>query len=276
MWELALDGNTPGDDERFLMAGALAITESPNGTTLLFSDQDALAAAVSRFGLVGSSRPIDFSWVDERRNDQEPIHVGTFALIPPGSDAQWADARDAPRIGGPPGSTSAGSDILLHLDPGGAFGDGRHPTTRLLLEHLSERPPGNACLDVGCGTGVLAIAALLAGWSTADAFDVDPAAEELTALNADLNNVRQRLQLGRPAPTQVFELVLANTIAGTLIDLSEHLARWTKVGGTLVLSGILLEREAEVTQRLLRTDVALGAVGRSELDGWVSLEFIRR
>lgn len=145
--------------------------------------------------------------------------------------------------------------LAIHLDPGLAFGTGTHPTTRLCLKWLAEtlredRGPKGPVLDFGCGSGILAIAALRLGAATALAVDIDPLALAATANNACRNGVADRLRI---APTLApddgpYDLVVANVLAGPLVAQAAALARATAVGGRLALSGILPDQASAVAR----------------------------
>lgn len=173
-------------------------------------------------------------------------------------------------------------DVVLALDPGMAFGTGLHPTTRLCLaslEGLADRGMvvGRTVLDVGCGSGILAIAALKLGAATALGVDTDPIAIEATLSNARRNRVVRRLRArqGRlPSAAPAFDLVLANLIAGVLVPLAPLLRDELRPGGTLVASGIFVDREAEV--RIAFEAAGLAVVGRRAEGDWVALDATRR
>ena len=132
--------------------------------------------------------------------------------------------------------------VNLMLDPGLAFGTGTHPTTALCLQWLDNASlAGKQILDFGCGSGVLAIASLMLGAEHCDAVDIDPQALEATKDNASENNVSDSLQVMKPEqlPAQQYDIVLANILAGPLVELAPQLATYTKPGGSIVLSGIL-------------------------------------
>lgn len=141
--------------------------------------------------------------------------------------------------------------VNLLLDPGLAFGTGTHPTTALCLEWLDQNfQAGTQVLDFGCGSGILAIASLLLGAEHATCTDIDPQALEATADNAQRNHIdssKLTLHLAANMPqTTEFDVVLANILAGPLVELSSQLARHARLGGQLVLSGILREQADEV------------------------------
>jgi ribosomal protein L11 methyltransferase len=137
--------------------------------------------------------------------------------------------------------------VNLMLDPGLAFGTGTHPTTSLCLQWLDSADIENKnILDFGCGSGVLAIATLLLGAKHCDCADIDPQALEATKDNAQANNVLDKADVMLPEKLaqQEYDIVLANILAGPLVELSPLLAGHCKSGGHIVLSGIL-ENQAQ-------------------------------
>ena len=172
-------------------------------------------------------------------------------------------------------------DVVLALDPGMAFGTGLHPTTRLCLaalEALSDRGvvTGARVLDVGCGSGILAIAALKLGAASALGVDTDPIAVEATVANARRNAVARRLRAREgslPSGETAFDVVLANLIAGVLVPLAPALRDELRPGGTLLASGIFVDRETEVRNALEAAGMAI--VDRRAEGDWVSLEATR-
>lgn len=141
--------------------------------------------------------------------------------------------------------------INLRLDPGLAFGTGTHPTTALCLRQLDSLPSleGKRVLDFGCGSGVLAIAALLLGADSAHCVDIDPQAHQATRANAEVNGVNERIVMTTADELRAdsFDLVMANILAGPLTELAVDLCQWLKPGGHLMLSGILSD-QAEAVQ----------------------------
>jgi ribosomal protein L11 methyltransferase len=131
----------------------------------------------------------------------------------------------------------------VHLDPGLAFGTGSHPTTAMCLAALAQAPPaGPAVLDYGCGSGILAIAALKLGAVSALAVDIDPQALQATRSNAGRNGIgADALDTAQPArsPLAAFDLILANILAAPLVELAPTLARSARPGGRLLLAGLL-------------------------------------
>ena len=173
------------------------------------------------------------------------------------------------------------NDVVLALDPGMAFGTGLHPTTRLCLaaiESLADRGAlsGARVLDVGCGSGILAIAALKLGAATAVGVDTDPIAIEATVANARRNALARRIRSrvgSLPSGEPAYDVVLANLIAGVLVPLAPSLRNELRPGGTLLASGIFIDRESEVRLALEAADLAVS--GRSAEGDWVALEAVR-
>ncbi len=175
-------------------------------------------------------------------------------------------------------------EVVLALDPGMAFGTGLHPTTRLCLAQLERLADegvvaGARVLDVGCGSGILAIAAAKLGAGEVLAVDPDPIAVEATTANARRNRLSGVVKARRgtlAVSDPPFDLVLANLIASLLVDLAGELFSATRAGsparqsgGRLVCSGIFIDREPEVRRALLASGYRV--VGRSTEGDWVAL-----
>ena len=202
----------------------------------------------------------DRDWVAASREDIMPIEFGRLWIGP-----HWAIP--------PPGR------IPVHLEPGLAFGSGRHPSTRLCLERLAATPPaGIDVIDYGCGSGILAISAAALGARRVAALDVDHQALQAATENARVNGVSDRVSVlaahaAAHPPLRPASLVLANILAGTLVELAPVLSALTMPGGNLVLSGILEAQEHEVA-RAYRGAFNMQVGGKTE--GWIRLEGSRR
>ena len=160
---------------------------------------------------------------------------------------------------------------LIRLDPGMAFGTGTHPTTAMCLRWIAAHGQSRAAaglgrvLDYGCGSGILAIGAAKFGAPAVDAVDIDTAALEATAQNAQANGVRPKTGLPDTA-TGLYQVVLANILATPLQVLAPLLCARLAPGGHLVLSGIL-ERQAQCLVDAYSPYCALSVADRE--DGWV-------
>lgn len=170
------------------------------------------------------------SWMD----DYQPMSFGQrLWVVPTNMEAPEPDA------------------VNLRLDPGLAFGTGTHPTTSLCLQWLDQHNVSNqTLLDYGCGSGILAIAALLLDASMAEGVDIDPQAITASNANAKINKVEQKLAVFLPEQFEEkqFDIVMANILSGPLAELAPRLARYTKTGGYIVLSGILEEQAHSVRE----------------------------
>jgi ribosomal protein L11 methyltransferase len=166
--------------------------------------------------------------------------------------------------------------VVLRLDPGLAFGSGTHPTTALCLEWLQAQDlHGREVLDLGCGSGILAIAALKLGAAAAVGIDNDPQALVASRDNAERNGVGERLAVHLPddAPARTYPVLVANILAGTLDALAQRIAGYCAPGAAIALSGILHGQEGELLQRYAPWFEAL-AVTRK--DDWVRIDGRRR
>jgi len=167
--------------------------------------------------------------------------------------------------------------VNLLLDPGLAFGTGTHPTTSLCLQWLdAQQLQGKTLIDFGCGSGILAIAALLLGATHAVGTDIDIQALEASRDNAQRNQVADEhfdLYLPEQMPAVPADVLVANILAGPLVSLAPQLASLVKPGGLLALSGILAEQTEEILQAY-QSDFELDPV--AEQDGWIRVSGKRR
>ncbi|CAE6893381.1 50S ribosomal protein L11 methyltransferase [Ectopseudomonas khazarica] len=167
--------------------------------------------------------------------------------------------------------------VNLLLDPGLAFGTGTHPTTALCLEWLDgQQLEGCSVIDFGCGSGILAIAALLLGAPQAVGTDIDPQALEASRDNASRNGIdpaRFPVYLPADMPQQQADVVVANILAGPLVALAAQITSLVRGGGRLALSGILAEQAEEVRAAYAEAfDLDPTAVK----DGWVRISGVKR
>ena len=203
------------------------------------------------------------AWMDQ----YTPLKFGLSTWIVPWSHDLPAEA-DTTR------------DAVIRLDPGLAFGSGTHPTTALCLQWLdqlahSKQLQGIRVLDYGCGSGILALAALKLGAAQAIGVDNDPQALLATQDNAERNHVSDRMQVFLPeaAPDQRYPIVVANILASALQQLASTLAHSVEPAGRIALSGILKGQEQELLDHYAEwfTDLQV-----TQLDDWIRIDGIRR
>ena len=166
---------------------------------------------------------------------------------------------------------------VVRLDPGLAFGSGTHPTTALCLQWLDELAQheelqGRDVLDFGCGSGILALAALKLGAAHAAGVDNDPQAIVATADNAQRNGVAIDTWLPADEPERTYPVVVANILASALDALAETLAARTAPGGRIAMSGILAGQEDEL---LARYALWFDELSATNLDAWVRIDGVR-
>lgn len=231
------------------------------------SPEENPAEAVSflreRYGAAGISHEItqgscaEEDWINNWKKYFKPMPVGERLLIRP----LWEEEYD------PQGRT------VLHLEPGLAFGTGTHETTRLCLELLEKyTAPGVDFLDMGCGSGILSVAALLLGAGAAVGVDIDPLAVKTAVENAGINGVGERFTgiCGNLAEkvTGKFQVAAANIVADIVILLSRDAPRFLYPDSVYIVSGIIDTREQDVLDALSGRFTVLE---RREERGWVAM-----
>ena len=188
-------------------------------------------------------------WQNAWKEHFHPLRIGRHLVICP----TWRTVE------------TSESDILIHLDPGMAFGTGHHPTTRTCME----------ILDVGCGSGILSVVAVKVGATSALGLEIDPVAARAGEENVRINGIEDKVQIVQgtlPSPlaeARSFDIVAANISAKVVTDLAQHLIDSVAIGGKLIAGGIIEPHVEDVTK-------ALNAVGASIdetfIDGdWVTL-----
>ena len=229
--------------------------------------RDAASRAFERAGIAGeaSLRVVDEQ--DWAQAWKEHFHIERFGRIVVVPSWRAHEAR--------PG------DVVLTLDPGMAFGTGQHETTRMCLEALDRRVrPGARVIDAGCGSGILGIAAAKLGASSVLATDVDADCVRIAGENAAANGVDRRV---RPrlviagehawAHGEHAEIIVANIVAGAIVDLAPVFAGVLAPGGRLIASGIIAAREAEVAEAVRRAGLLVD--GLRALGEWRCIEAVR-
>lgn len=221
--------------------------------------------------------------------EQALWHLGQLYPIPPPricelTEADWAEAwkkgYDIQRLGRrlvivPTWLeySPAPGEVVIRLEPGMAFGTGLHPTTRLCAAALEDYlRPGDHVLDVGTGSGILAIAAAKLGAATVRAVDIDPVAVRVAHENAALNGVESVLEIevgsAEPGLGQ-FDVITANILANVIVDLTGDLVTCLAPSGYLIAGGILEAHEASVLERWRAAGLIV--VDRSQFKDWISL-----
>ena len=253
----------------------VAIEERETGHEVLlvagFDDPSRAAAAARSLEpvLAADVRTVVDDGLDGWRRWAVAVPAPPFLIVP-----AWQD---------PPEVDEA---RMLRIEPGRTFGSGSHPTTRLVLRALAEllggAPPAtpvaaDGLLDVGCGSGILAVAAALLGADRVTAIDVDPEAPEVTSANAERNGVAGAVSASNTSLAEVaatgstFAVVVANLLATVVVDLADDLVRVMAPGATLVVSGLLADRWRDTTVLLRGVEV----VGVTTEDGWAAVSLRR-
>ena len=201
-------------------------------------------------------------WSSSWKVHFKPLRVGKHLLIVP----TWEEAEQLP------------GDLVLRIDPGMAFGTGGHETTRLCLELLEQvmekgdHAAAPSLLDLGTGSGILAMAASLLGAGRILALDIDPDAVDVARENLALNNLSEEIECGTvplESLTERFDVILANILAEELVRLAPYLTERLNSGGSLILSGILAEKEQLVRQGFASQPLTYS---RTVCDGeWVAM-----
>jgi len=223
VWDLGVSGI----EEQALPNGAVELRIGCETTTA----QHALEVLAERWSPMAESVAAD-AGLDAWRDHAQVWRVGSIVIVPP-----WLEAP----------ADVAENDLVLSIDPGRAFGSASHETTRMCLEVVVERvTPGSAVADIGCGSGVLAIAAARRGATMVVATDIAPDAIVATLDNARRNNVVELVEVSTATVEELrpsaFDLVLANIGSATLRSMSAALMQIAKPDGILVLSGLLAEQ----------------------------------
>jgi ribosomal protein L11 methyltransferase len=267
-------------EDALLAAGALSITyedaadqpilepglyETPlwnnlTITALFQADIDVPATLLQTTKRFGKPLPVhkveileDKDWIREWMDSYKPLQMGKRLWICP----SWCDAPDKDAVN-------------LLLDPGLAFGTGTHPTTAMCLQQLDKMDLNDkTVIDYGCGSGILAIAALLLGAKSATGIDIDLQAIIASRDNAQRNNIaaeRFQVLLTGKEPADKADIMLANILAGPLVELAPKLSALTADHGFIVLSGILKEQKEAIIAAYHQFDLQIAT-----LDEWACL-----
>ncbi len=214
-------------------------------------------AATSIEGVISTSGVKEEDFANAWRQYYKPLHIGRIVIVP-----KWENYE--PRDG----------EIIIGMDPGMAFGTGSHETTRLVIGLLEETvKPGDNVLDVGTGSGILAVCASKLGAAHCRAYDIDPVAIEVAAENAAENGC-ENIEVGRSdllagVAAGQYDVVCANIVADIIIRMAPDIGRFMHDRSTLLASGIINERAADVIEALEGNGLYVARA--LEDNGWTAL-----
>jgi ribosomal protein L11 methyltransferase len=287
---LTVDISCPADlieviSDRLWHLGVMAIEELPADmnrvilrTTLgedRLDTERLLTQALSDVNLDGavevSFHEIDDNVANSWRAFAQPVHIGSDLVVVP----SWIES---------PKDFDTSATHIISIEPGATFGLGDHPTTRASLQLLrSWITPQSTVLDVGCGSGILGIAAVKFGARQALGLDINPASDAISRANAQSNEVAAQWQvqitelddgvaddLLQEFP-QGFEVITANILAPVLISLAPQFLRLLSTQGTLIISGVLSGHFDHVSSAL----APLVKVDECDIEGWSAVAFVR-
>lgn len=204
----------------------------------------------------------DDDWVNNWKQYYKPIHAGRVTIVP-----EWIDY------------TPEQGEYIVKIDPGMAFGTGEHESTKMCLMLLQALGvDGKSVIDVGTGSGILALASAKLGASHVEAYDIDDNAVKSAVENSALNGFGDKIYVANAnlldKTTGKFDIVLANITADVLITLSKTLGDYMKDDGVVIVSGIILKREEDVKQAFIRAGFTVEE--RMNMGEWVAFRLGKR
>lgn len=249
------------------------VSDDVNGRELLMSIKSSMAEmkSVDEDGVFGSLRVEadginTEDWANNWKKYYHTMEIGEKLIIKP----MWEEYNEPT------------DRVVFNINPGMSFGTGSHYTTQLCLEALEQYiKPGDKMLDLGCGSGILSIISLMLGAEKAVAVDIDPNAVDTAYENADMNdidkanytvlagNVVTDEDIQAEISKNKYEVVAANIVADVIIGLAPKAREYMKEGGVFITSGIISDREADVTEELLANGFEIVSVNRRK--DWVSI-----
>ncbi|RMG89761.1 MAG: 50S ribosomal protein L11 methyltransferase [Chloroflexi bacterium] len=258
------DGEVP-PPQRMVVRGYLPQNERIEAVKEEINAVLSLASQLVPFAMPEYRVVREEDWAEAWKVHYHPIRIGRKLVVRP----LWTEAELQP------------DDIEIALDPGMAFGTGTHPTTQLCLEALEDMVrPATQILDLGCGSGILAIAAAKLGASHIWALDIDPIAVEAAQANCEQNGVADKITVQTGSLDSVitsarrFDLVVVNILAKIILQLCEQrLGETVRPGGRAIFSGIIESQVEEVEAALRKT--GLEPSGRRQIGDWVLIEAYR-
>ncbi len=254
------------EPEQQLMPGTPPLPPGAGRCIAHFTEREAAADSARELGRAETLLELaEEDWSVAWRKHHRPLRVGPRSWVQP----PWEDAPAAP------------GEARVLIDPGMAFGTGSHPTTALCLERLDEllaELAGADVLDVGTGSGVIALLAVKLGAGRVCGTENDPVALEAARRGAELNGIApDRIVWALADPDELpgapYRIVVANILLNTLVELAPRIARKVGRGGRLVLSGLLSSQAAEAEAAYAAE--GLLPAGRAGRDGWVRVELAR-
>ena len=267
-----IGGRLPGEIESWAgsegSAEAYAVRVYLPEDERLAETQRRLEEVLWHLGQIYPVPPADYrtvkeeDWAEAWKANYQVLRLGQRLVIRP----EWREFEPLP------------GDVVLTLDPGMAFGTGLHPTTQMCLLALEERlQPGNTVLDLGTGSGILAIAAARLGATAVLAMDIDPIAVQAATANVARNGVKSVVTVAEGSlaslqrqPEQTWDVVVVNILARVIIDLLMHgLQSTIRPGGWMVLSGLIADQVIEVELALTATGGKV--IARQQIKDWVAL-----
>lgn len=248
------------------------VTKDEDGEALL-NDVERTLAQVSDAQLgslaIRKENANDETWLNEWKKHFNPIHIGRIVIVP-----EWIEYQ------------AASSEVVFRIDPGAAFGTGQHQTTQLCIDAIQQHiQPGNSMFDIGCGSGILSIIALLLGANFVSAIDIDPAgAIASTKRNAELNKIDlsklsifagdvitdSDIREATKHPSGAgYDIVAANIVADVIIPLAPIVHHFIKPNGLFIASGIIDDRLEDVLQAFENSNFTV--IHTTNLEGWNSI-----
>ncbi len=232
---------------------------------LLFASQQNLDVDISKVDFKTVNVDED-TWLNEWKKYYKPFKIGNRVIIRP----SWEEY------------TAVGDEVVFNIEPGHVFGTGQHDSTRMCIEQLENYVKADDdVLDLGCGSGILSIIALLLGSKFAYACDIDANAKGVAYENASLNDIdvtKYQVEAGNiledqwlidDINTRKYEVVVANIVADVIIGISDFSAKALKEGGVFITSGIIEERADDVSEAI--REAGLTIIDTIHNNGWVCI-----